>query len=333
MLVNATGEPMKAKDDLFVRLLEKTSVITGLLLLGVDTMGVYIIPAIKMFALVLIFMLSIIISFSCLLVPPTKIFNKIYDSLIRPTLLLMGTMVGFTYVMSMFMREGYSSYVGSKTLTLGVTDPTILLISILVVSIIYALLLGSIIMMLLGSIKYHTGATVVSTIGLVSSVGEKLTNTVMNSVKGRDVSRGEGGYQGGKEGGVYANNQGMSGGEGNGESGVNGEGGYDIRDRGLNRGVGMFDVEDKPMYGEDEGITGVRIDDLTRRGNTGVREEVEQRRREAEERVEEYKVEMEKEESGGKKSRFGLGGNVEKGGNKTERELKREATREIEKKK
>ena len=182
MLVNATGEPMKGSGDLYERVLAKTSVFTGLLLLVVDVLGVIIIPAIKLLALILIFLLSVVIAFSCILVPTDKISKRLLDSLFKPLGLLMVALVGFSFVMSLFMGEGYTSYVGSKTPTLGITDPNILMLLIALVSCGYLYVLLKIVGITWKHLKSNGIATALGFVATAISLGSVVTNNVKNGV-------------------------------------------------------------------------------------------------------------------------------------------------------
>lgn len=182
MLVNATGEPMKGSGDLYERVLAKTSVFTGLLLLVVDVLGVIIIPAIKLLALILIFLLSVVIAFSCILVPTDRISKRLLDSLFKPLGLLMVALVGFSFVMSLFMGEGYTSYVGSKTPTLGITDPNILMLLIALVSCGYLYVLLKIVGITWKHLKSNGIATALGFVATAISLGSVVTNNVKNGV-------------------------------------------------------------------------------------------------------------------------------------------------------
>lgn len=186
MLVNSTGEPMKGEGDLYERVLAKTSFFTGVLLLIVDILGVIVIPAIKILALLLLFLLSVVIGFSCILVPTDKIWKRVIDSLFKPMLLLMVSMVGFSFGVSLFMGEGYTSYVGSKTPTLGITDPNILMVLMALISCAYVYVLFKIVSMVWKSLKNDS---VASALGMVSSLAGLVTvASTMVAKRGRDVA-------------------------------------------------------------------------------------------------------------------------------------------------
>ena len=216
MIVNATGEPMKGDSDLYERMLSKTSVFTGLLLLLVDVLGVIVIPAVKLLALVLIFLLSVVIGFSCILVPTDKIGKRILDSLLKPLGLLMVALVGFSFVMSLFMGEGYTSYVGSKTPTLGITDPNILMLLIALVSCGYLYILLKIVGMIWKHLKNNGVATALGFVATAVSLGAVVAKNVRGGVD--KVSRGIGykgnsssnsSYRGDNSSGANGNNSGL----------------------------------------------------------------------------------------------------------------------------
>ena len=88
-LLNSTGESVFATDDLYTRVLSKTSVFTGLLLIICDIVACIAIPMFKFIILVGLLFLGILVCIACVVNPPDKIFEAVCKSLVLPTILFM----------------------------------------------------------------------------------------------------------------------------------------------------------------------------------------------------------------------------------------------------
>ncbi|MEK5165839.1 hypothetical protein NYE69_26315 [Paenibacillus sp. FSL R5-0527] len=174
LLLNATGEPLMADKDLYVRILDKTSFFTGLVLLACDIMAVFAVPAFKVIVLLLLLLLSFVIAVSCVLSPPPKIVSVILKNLGLPAVLFMVASTIFAFVISLFMGEGQTAYVGGRVPSLGLTDPTIMMSLMLVVDVVYLYVLWRIIKLLLDSFKVHLSTTFASSVALFASAGAML---------------------------------------------------------------------------------------------------------------------------------------------------------------
>ncbi len=184
MIMNATGEPLIGEGDLFDRVLTKTSFFTGVLLILVDILAVVVIPAVKIIILVLMFLLVLVLSLGCILTPPENIGKKVLNALLKPIGLFMVSVIGFAFIISMFMGEGFTGYVGSKTPTVGITDPTVLLLMMVIVSCAYIFVLFKVVGMLNRGLKDNTTLTVMGGVGVLTgavSLGSKLISGKLGS--------------------------------------------------------------------------------------------------------------------------------------------------------
>lgn len=175
LLLNATGEPLMADKDLYARILNTTSFFTALMLLACDIMAVYAIPAFKVLVLLLLLFLSFAIVVSCVLSPPPKIVNVILKHFGLPAILFIVASTIFAFVISLFMGEGQTAYVGGRVPSLGLTDPTIMMSLMLLVDVVYLYVLWRIIKLLLDSFKVHLSTTFASSWALLTSAGAMLT--------------------------------------------------------------------------------------------------------------------------------------------------------------
>jgi hypothetical protein len=182
-LLNSTGEPLMADQDLYTRILNKTSVITGILLIGNDIMGAIVVPAVKVAVLLLLFFLSFVICLSTVLAPPAKLWQTIWRALVIPSFLFLVASALFAYVISLFMGEGLTQYVGGRQSDLNISDPTITLALMLLVDCFYVYALWRIVKMLFDGLKSHFLATIFTSLALVSSVVTSAVGGAWSKVK------------------------------------------------------------------------------------------------------------------------------------------------------
>jgi uncharacterized membrane protein YgcG len=184
LLLNATGEPLMAEKDLYARILDKTSIFTGLLLLMCDLMAVVLVPTMKVIVLLLLLFLSLAISVSCVITPPEKIVKVIGKNLGLPSLLFLIASIGFAFVISLFMGEGLTGYVGGRAPELGVSDPTITMGLMVIVDCVYLFVLWKIVKLLIDSLKVYLTSTFYNSVALVTGVGTSMVTGAMNKIKG-----------------------------------------------------------------------------------------------------------------------------------------------------
>lgn len=209
VLLNTTGEPVMADKDLYVRVLEKTSWVTGVVIIIKDILGVFVIPAFRLITLLLLFFLTLVFSIALFMATPDKMAKQVIVTLGVPSAIYLGANILFAYIVSIFMGEGMTGYIGSRSADLSLTDPTMTLIVLSLVDLAYITVLLFLIKFLVSSLKVQgkTSWSVFSS--LVSGAMSTVSNGVRNRAKGFG---GSGGF--GSGGSPY-------GGGGNGGSGVN----------------------------------------------------------------------------------------------------------------
>lgn len=147
ILSGSTGEDLMttgevSEDDtatttnvsIYERILNNTSLFFGLVLLINDFVAVYVLPAFKLFFLILIFFMSILLIVSASIKLETPV-NAFWKSLLAPMLTFSAISIGMAWLISKFMSEGAQGVVQtSQLIQLG--DPTMVIVVILVINII-----------------------------------------------------------------------------------------------------------------------------------------------------------------------------------------------------
>lgn len=184
LLLNSTGEPLMAEQDLYVRILHKTSIFTGIALIICDFLAVIAIPTMKIAVLLLMLFLSLAVILSCVIAPPDRIFRTIMRAIALPAFLFLVASIVFAFVVSLFLGEGLTGYVGSRTPTLGFTDPTTTLWLMAIVDCVYIYVLWKILKMLLDSFKTHITTSITSTVAMAVGLGSSIITGAVDRVKG-----------------------------------------------------------------------------------------------------------------------------------------------------
>lgn len=136
-LLNATGENIFSSEDLYQRILDKTSIITGLLLITSDFLACILIPVVKMLLLILLFILGLLLSLTCVVIPKGSLLESIWQKILKPTVSFILMNIGFSYIVSLLIGEGLLNYVGSKNQALTTNDPRITLGLLILAGVVY----------------------------------------------------------------------------------------------------------------------------------------------------------------------------------------------------
>nr|WP_295684097.1 hypothetical protein [uncultured Lachnoclostridium sp.] len=187
-LLNSTGETIFSSTDLFETVLSKTSIFTGILLLIEDVLAIIVIPTLKLILLLMLLFLGLLICLTCAIRPPDKIIQLLTKSFVLPTMLFMVSTIVFSWLVSMLVGDGLTSYVGSQNMSIATNDPTITILLLIVMNVIYVFVMFKIVKMLFESCKSHLPICVQSIVGLaqdgVKKVGRKAGNIVKGGVAG-----------------------------------------------------------------------------------------------------------------------------------------------------
>lgn len=185
ILVNATGESLQSTDDtgksvnLYQTILENTSFITGVLMIGLDVIATYAIPALKLFFLLAVFALSIFVIISAILNIQLNIASVMSDSLIKPLLQFFLTSIGMAFAVSLFMSDGNTSVTGRGGYTISLGDPTMTIIVMLVINVVVVVLYWKICKKTFQNCKKYAEAVLTSIAGTATGVLSKVTGVAM----------------------------------------------------------------------------------------------------------------------------------------------------------
>ena len=168
-LLNSTGETVFATNDLYERVLAKTSIFTGLLLIVCDLIACIAIPLFKFIILLCLFFLGILICVACVVNPPDKIFEAVNKTMLLPTVLFTALNIGFSYATSFVVGEGLTAYVGSKSMNFSTNDPSMTMLLMIGMGVVYLFFAWKIMKLIIQAYKKFGMSTMLATVGIVGS--------------------------------------------------------------------------------------------------------------------------------------------------------------------
>ena len=204
ILSNTTGESMSTNTDFYSTVVEKSSTITAIMLIILDIMSIYIMPAFKIFFIIGVFVLSILM----ILVTAFKVdsqqrfITKIIGGLVKPMLAFLAINVGFSYLISLFMGTGNSAVTHTKTLSISMGDPVTVMITMCAINIGALILYWKVLSWVLTLLKREGKLAGGFLGGVIGSVGGAITGAMGISKLKSTISGGSSG--GGAGGGTVS---------------------------------------------------------------------------------------------------------------------------------
>ena len=147
----------KSSGDFYERLVNRSSVFTVIVMLVLDVVSIYVIPAMRIFFLIVIFLVIIfILLVSAFRVEDNMKFSKkVATQFLAPLGLFFLTTIGFAWGISLFLGVGNDSVTNSNPLHISIGDPAMLMIIFLILDIILILLYWKILKGALHSVRHQ----------------------------------------------------------------------------------------------------------------------------------------------------------------------------------
>lgn len=196
ILSGSTGEDLmtdagdEGNTSIYERIMKKTSIFFGLLLIANDFIAVYAIPALKLFFLIIIFFISILIIIASALKVELNILNVLWKSLISPMVFYAGVSVGLAWVVSLFMSNG-SVGVTQDSIIIQLGDPTMTILVMLIINIVALILYWKICKKCFSDFKKYITAIYHDIFGAVAGTFGKIVGAMTS---GRYDKGGSGGF-------------------------------------------------------------------------------------------------------------------------------------------
>lgn len=142
ILSNTTGESMLNTDDFYMNVVQGSSITAGICLIILDIASVYVLPGLKIFFVVLVFLASILsVLISILHVDEEyRFIPRMCRNVILPMFRYFLITVGMAYLISLFMGVGNDSITGSRFVSIQLGDPVMVMIVMMVIDVVAIIL-------------------------------------------------------------------------------------------------------------------------------------------------------------------------------------------------
>lgn len=136
ILSESSGENLMTdnNESIYERILSKTSLFFGLLLIVNDVIAVYLIPILKLVFLVLIFFISVALIISASIKLEFNVVTVMWKSILAPLCSYGATSIGMAYIVSLFMSNGAEGVTKTST-TISLGDPTMVVIVMIIINV------------------------------------------------------------------------------------------------------------------------------------------------------------------------------------------------------
>lgn len=188
---SASGIKSTEKKSYYQRIVENSSILTGICLIVLDLFAVYAIPALKLFFLIAIFFMSILMIIAAAVKLEMNMLSTVWSALLSPLLKFLGVSLGMAWLVSLFMYDGNTAVTGRGGLTISLGDPTMVLLVMIIINIVALLLYYKICKQCFSKVIEFAKAIGTSVGGAVIGTLGKLTGTVLRGKQTSDsVARG-----------------------------------------------------------------------------------------------------------------------------------------------
>lgn len=198
ILANTLGIDMTSQDDFYTEIVKNSSTTTAIMMIVLDILSQYALPAFKIFFLVAVFLgaVLLIIATAFKVDPQQRFIPKLIGSLFLPMLYFLLTNIGFSWIVSLFMGSGSNAVTQTERVTISMGDPVVVMIAIAALDILLMVLYWKIVKKVIESIKSNFK----SIAGFMGSVYGGMLSIVGGAVSGVGLSSASG--SGGSASGV-----------------------------------------------------------------------------------------------------------------------------------
>ena len=177
-----TGGAGGTQGDFYSNMVQKSSILTGIMLVFVDLFACYAIPALKLFFIVALFFLSIIMILAASIKLEMRLSKVLLESLVLPLLKFLAVSVGMAFFVSMFMYNGNTAVTGRNSTTITLGDPVMVLLVMLLINAGVLVLYFRICKKVFQDAVKYTKTVATSITGMVGGLGSGIVNGVKSGM-------------------------------------------------------------------------------------------------------------------------------------------------------
>lgn len=141
---NAAGETDSSGSAFYTKIMHNSNLFTGAVMVVLDIMSVYLLPAVKILILLLLITLALLktLSLALRIEQGKALLQSIWECYIKPLIIVSASFIGFAWVVSLMMSNGNTAVTGYDGVTLSFGDPIVaMLFLVLLNAVLIALLL------------------------------------------------------------------------------------------------------------------------------------------------------------------------------------------------
>ena len=195
ILANTTGESLTNQNDFYENIVVRSSTTTAIVLIILDIISCYILPAFKIFFIIAVFLASIfiIITTAFRVDPEQKFIRKVINGVVIPMIEFMVITVGFAYVISLFMGVGNNAVTQTNKPSIQMGDPVVVMFAMIAIDVIVLVLYFRVLKNVCIEIKSCAKASGNFVSGVAGGTLGVVAGMVAASAIGKTISSGIGG--------------------------------------------------------------------------------------------------------------------------------------------
>lgn len=206
ILSTTVSEDMVSSKTFYQDIVDNSSTTSAILMLILDVLSQYAIPAFKVFFLILILISSILLILATAFKVDSEMrfIPKLSAQIFMPMVKFFVTTIGFAYVISLFMGVGNNAVTESKTNSISLGDPSMVMLAMcainIVLLILYFIILKGVVKDIIQNFKLVASFEGGILGGVVAGVTGIMTGGAFNKVRGGSFGSGSSGGNGGYNG-------------------------------------------------------------------------------------------------------------------------------------
>ena len=157
ILANSTNVDMTGKEDFYMGIVTQSSTTTAIVMLVLDILSQYVLPAFKLFFLIAVFVsvILLVIATAFKIDPEQKFIRSLSKGIFVPMISFLVINVAFSAIISLFMGVGNNAVTETKTTSISMGDPVTVMLALAALDIIVVILYFKILKGVVNDIKHN----------------------------------------------------------------------------------------------------------------------------------------------------------------------------------
>lgn len=173
ILANSTGESVSGQsaNDFYTGVVENSSMVTSVVIIVLDFLSVYVIPAFKVFLVLSIGLMMVMMILMSAIRIVEGVWRNILDAIVKPLASMILVFIGMGWVVSLFMSNGNTSVTGYDGTSISLGDPVMTMLVMIAINALVVFLLWKITKAVWGNLVRFTKMIFGSMAGVAAGAG------------------------------------------------------------------------------------------------------------------------------------------------------------------